>query len=894
MRILSWLRALWWNLARRRDVAAALDEELAAYVDLVAAEHQRAGLATDAARRAALLEVGGIESTKEAARDAWTGNSILVALRETRQTIRSLRRTPVYVVTIVLTLAVAIGSATALFTIVKGSLLRPLPAVAQPDRLISIEPMHGSTPLYDFSYPDFEDLRKASSLASLAMYDGTPMALRDSIGSGRAWVSYVTGDFFSVLGVRPAAGRLLDTTDVGANIVSPAVVIAYDLWQKRFGGSRATIGSKVMLDGYPLTIVGVAPKGFLGAMAFHRMEMWIPVTMLGPVSHSPTRVDLRGETAGRLVGRLAAGRSVDVARAELTQIGERLAKTYAEDRNRSVAVYAGAGMTIEEREDASRLPRLLAIAIVLVLLVACANVASLSLTRTAARRRELATRLALGASRSSLIARLLIESGMLAGTSAVAGVGLAMLLVRSAPLVNMVVDMDAMDLSLDWRVLTVTIGVSIAAMLLVAFASGIETLRVSPASLLRDGGGAVRRRSRGQRALVVVQVAVSLVLLASSASVFRAVRRTMAKDSGLDARGVTMAFLNPHDAGLDLTRQSAFYHDVLAGVAADRSVEAAALATTVPPARWAQPSRVFRRGEEPPPGVSLDRGEHVPTRAYVDVVSPGFFGVLRIPLLLGRDIAPTDDQSTERVAVVSKSLADALWPNENPIAKYVVRVRSSGARTAVRVVGVAGDVRFAGMAADAGPALYMAQAQNDNLGNLTLVMRGRGGRSVPDSLARIVTRRLAPEMDPGASTSLEAQIHDEFSPQRRMTGWLAAFGAVTLLLAAIGLYGVIAQDVLQRMRELAVRSALGATPSALVGMIVREGAALTALGVGVGGAASIAAIRVVRSMFSGLAAVDVGVCILAVGPLVVAAFIASYLPARRIARLDAARALRAD
>ena len=278
------LRTLWWNFVRRPAVERALDDELRSYVELLTAEYERRGYEPDAARRAALIECGGAEQVKEATRDAWLGNHAVMAWRDLRQIVRSLKRAPVFVATAVLTLGIGIGSASALFTIVKGSLLRPLPAVAHPDRLVSVEPVQGNTLLYDISYPDFLDFQHAStSFAGLALYDGTSMAFRDSLESGRAMVSYVSGAFFSVLGVQPAAGRLLVPADAVPGSVSPAVVISYEFWQAHFGGSKAVIGTRLTLDGYPLTIVGVAPKEFVGAMATHAMNMWIPLTMVSTI-----------------------------------------------------------------------------------------------------------------------------------------------------------------------------------------------------------------------------------------------------------------------------------------------------------------------------------------------------------------------------------------------------------------------------------------------------------------------------------------------------------------------------------------------------------------------------------------------------------------------------------
>src|SRR5690348_14021881 len=342
MPILARLRSLWRNLLRRTHADAELDDELRAYVELLAEEYERAGMTADDALRRARIETGGVQQVKESTRDAWVGNWFATFAREFRYTVRALRRSPAFVMVAITALALGIGGATAVFTVIKGSLLRPLSAVSDPETLVSLEPIKVESYLYDFSYLDYRDLRAQSrSLAGLAGYDGTPMTLTDRSGVRHSsWVSYVTGNFFSVLGVAPAVGRLIQPAD--EEHASPVVVLAYDLWQERYGGNPDVVGSTVDLAGQPLTVIGVAPPHFIGAMLMHPMEFWIPITTLPTLVSAPGLRDDRGATYLRLVGRLASDSTIDAAQRDMSLLAAHLAETYPDDEGRGIGVFCGA------------------------------------------------------------------------------------------------------------------------------------------------------------------------------------------------------------------------------------------------------------------------------------------------------------------------------------------------------------------------------------------------------------------------------------------------------------------------------------------------------------------------------------------------------------------------
>jgi putative ABC transport system permease protein len=893
----TWLRSLWWNLARRNHVEASLDAEVREFVDLLTSDCERKGMSPADARRAALVRTRGVDQVKEATRDAWAGSTISTAQRELRYALRTLRRAPRFVTVAVITLALGIGGATAVFTVINGSLLRPLPGVAIPRELVTVERMQNMRMIDELSQPDYLDLRaRTTTLSGIAGYNGGSFALGEPGAVNRVWVSFVTANFFTVLGVRPQLGRVFtersQTADDG-----DVVVIGHDMWQREFHGSKSIIGSTLKLDGNTYTIIGVAAPKFIGAMATHGMDAWIPVTRIdGRPSAALGNFDLvsRRQSWMRVVGRLAPGKTTEDAQRDLAATMTILANTYpASNADRSIKVVAGSGMTPGERVDAERIPRLLAIAVALLLLIACANVASLSLIRAAARRRELATRLALGASRAALVRQVVLEGLLIALAAGALGIFLARLLVQSATLVPTVVSTDVMDLTMNGRVLTLAVAASALTAILVSLVPALQIGSVSASTVMKDGGGAVRRRG-GQRALVSMQIGASFVLLYGTLLIHSAFQRVLAFHEATDPRALVTASINSHGNGVDTARVGLFRRELLARLSVEPDIAGVALTNTVPPFEWSGTAAVFRRGEEPPPSGMTVHALNGALRASTVVASNQFFDVMRIPIIRGRGFAVSDDEHSERVAIVSRSLASALWPGEDPLGRFIAWPAVEGpAREPVRVVGVAEDTRTVSTGAVSPPAMYMPFAQHPSYVHM-VVARARGSVTTVDS----TIRRVAASIDSRASIvgakTLATRLGEEVAPQRTASAWIGVFGVIALLLAAMGLYGIVMQSVIQRTREIAVRCALGASPMTIVGAVFRDGAWMAVIGAGLGGVGSIVAYRVLRALFAGVSAIDVVPVAVALVVLSVALATATYLPARRAARLNPADALRAD
>jgi predicted permease len=893
MRVMALLRGLRRNLFRREQAEAALDDELRAYLDLLAADYERAGMSPEQARRAALVKAGGIEQVKEITRDVWIGNAFAVAAREVRYAVRTLRHSPTYLVVSIATLGIGIGGATAVYTVIKGSLLRPLPAVEAPSRLVAIERRLQSGENSEVSYPDYRDLSAQTTvLTGLAGFDGTSMMLEDPAGSARVWVSFVTDNFFSVLGVRPAAGRFFLAGD---RETTPVIVLGDALWQRRFGRSARAVGSTVKLNGIAHTIIGVAPPRFIGAMATHPMELWIPVAQGGRASLVLGDLDLESRRAPalRLIGRLAPGKRLADAERDLGTIAARLATTYPGNLAHSVQVLPRTGMTADERADASRVPRLLAVAVSLLLLIACGNVAGLSLVRTSARRRELATRVALGASRGALVRQVAFEGSLVAAGAGVLGVIVAHLLVRSATLMRTVVVVPDADLTIDPRVLAIALGASALAAILISLLPALQISRLAPGAVLKDGGGAVRR-SDGQRALVAGQIAATLVLLSASAIIASAFTRVLDAHENLEPGALTDSRLDADAAIKDTAGQVAFFREVLARTAAEPGIEMAALATTVPPFQWSGSLLVFRQGEEPPHGSSAERRAEVGTRVSAIQVSEQFFGVTRVPIVRGRGFGPNDTRTSEPSVIVSRRLASMFWPGEEPVGRMLAWPPIAGpTRAALRVIGVAEDTRDPSLADAAPLAIYLPISQRPHP-RLNLLVRGRAGSAIPAP----TIRRLVASINPGVTVlggqTLQDRLGSHVRPQRTASAWVGVFAVIALLLAVIGLYGIVAQSVLQRTRELAVRSALGASPAAILTTVLGGGMRIVAIGAIAGGLGSMASSRLLTSLFAGVRTDDPRPALAAAALLAAAMFAAAYLPARRAARLNPVSALRTD
>jgi predicted permease len=824
---------------------------------------------------------------------------MLTALRrDLRYAFRMLLREPGFAAIVVITLALGIGGTSATYSAIDAILLRSAP-VAEPERVVNVYMLYAARATANpaagdqvggASYPDYADLRDSNVLKELAAFADIGLTFDANGAAERIEGQVVTGNFFNLLGVRPVIGRTFTPDE--DRIASPVrvVVLSYGTWQRRFGGEPSIVDRSISLNGNLYNVIGVAPRGFAGPQLGDAPELWVPMAMQEEV-RPPSAGALRQRLGSRrmldvrdvrwldMVGRPQDGRSIAQAAAALDVIGRRLQAAYPES-NRDISATAmplGEGRGL--RRDARPLLGLLAAAVALVLLIACANVASLMLARAVTRRREVAVRVAIGAGRGQLVRQWLTES-ILLGLLGAAG---ALIVAYGAiPILYGFGIPEGVDLSLNPRVLAFTFAVGATAGLAFGLAPVVQLIRPDVVAAVRDEGGTVAtgvRATRARSAFVVVQVALSLVLLVGGGLFLRTLQEAYAVELGYRVDHMLIADIEPGERYTAVTGQ-AFYADVLNRLNTWPGVVAAGAArvTVLSGAARTVPVSVDGRPLQP------DRSNVIPVRA--NVVSEQYLEAMSIPVLMGRHFQTTDLPGSPRVVIVSQALADRLWPNTDPIGQTLVSMSS------LVVVGVVPDTVYRSTTErERLPIYYLPLSQNYEAA-VSLHVRTEG-----DPMALLpVVRRMVSDVDPQAVLVRPRRLEDELSrsliEERTMVKFVGSLSAIALLLAAVGLYGVMAYATRQRTTEIGVRLALGATSVSIFNMVVRRGLWLVMTGTAFGLAGALVAVRFVRVLLFGVEPTDPVTWIAVSAVLMFVGLVACALPARRAMRIDPAVALR--
>jgi putative ABC transport system permease protein len=797
---------------------------------------------------------------------------VIEALRQDlTQAIRALRRAPGFAAVAILTLALGIGATTAVFSIISTALLDPLP-YPNAARLVSLTETRGRDEI-SVSYPDFLDWREQGrAFGGLSAFYGFGFNLVGSGAPERIAGAAVSANMWSTLGVRPLLGRAFgaEEDEPGSQRVT---AIGYGLWQTRFGGDPAIVGTSITLNAEPYTIVAVMPPGFRfpDGIVYGAADLWVPISEL-----SAREQQIRDSHPGLYVmGVLGDGISVQAARSDLEGLAARLGEAYpASNRQIGVTLVPAADRIVGELRSALWI---LFGAVALVLLIACSNVAALLLTRAAARKRELSVRMALGAGRWQVAGHLLAEGGVLAVLGGLAGVATALVLVRvGTPLVAGLPRLQVVHL--DWRALLVAAGATLATALAFGLAPLLWLARADlEPSLKSRGAGTDARSARLRRLLVGGQVALAAVLLVGAGLLLQTFARLAAERGGIDPVGVLTFSIRLPETSYDGARSNQFYRALADRIGSLPGVMAVG-AVSVLPFSGAGAQSGIRPGEAP----AVPESER---RTDVQVATPGYFAAMGIELVRGRLFGEEDRSDGPEVAVVDEELARAFWGDEDPIGRRVVGW--GGERT---VVGVVRHVKTYGIAAASRQELYVPHAQRP-FQRMHVVARISGEPLLLVSAIRREIAGLDPNLPISGVRSMQDVVDATAAGPRLAAVLSGSFAALAVLLALLGIYGVTAYVVTQRSREIGVRIALGATPRAVMRLVVGQGLRLAGASLVVGLLAALAASRVLRSHVYGVSPTDVPTyALVPIGLLVVAA-LGSSLPALRAARISPAEVL---
>jgi predicted permease len=888
-------------LLRRSEMERELNEELRYHIEQQTEQNIRLGMNPVEARQAALKSFGGVEQAKERSRDARGMRWIEDLWQDLRYGVRMLRKNPGFTLIVALTLALGIGANTAIFSLIDAVLLKSLP-VRQPEELVLLSRR--------FSYPGLRILREYDQVTT-GLVAFTPVRLGVSI-AGQAEPAalghLVSGNYFSVLGVHPILGRLLGDDDDRAPGAHPVAVISHGYWRLRFGADPAIIGKTISLAGMPFTIIGVTPPEFFGVEVGSSPDIFAPVMMSpqlmpagGPIAEEGPLLEHMGYEIFQVFGRLKPGitetQAVAGLEAPFSQIRDALVKRYADHFDARVpqrysqevlAVASFSSGLSQLRRQFSRPLQILMTVVALVLLIACANVANLLLARASGRRKEIALRLCLGSGRARLIRQLLTESLLLAIMGGALGLLFAswgrqlLLALMSSGLTSI-----SLEVRTDYRVLGFTGGVSILTAILFGLTPALRATRVDLIPALKDNArglsGSIFRMRLG-KVLVISQVALSVILIVGAGLFVRTLYNLNRQYTGFKPENVLAVRVEPkgsNDLHKNVAKLSQIYSRLIERVSEMPGVRSATMSNPSP-FSWGRfnassfPSRLRVDGQP-----STDQNDQNP--ALLAQVYPKYFATLGISLLAGRDIQLTDcSRDAPKVAIISKTLARRLFQNADPVGRRL----GDGGRD-YEIIGVVEDVRYGTLKEENASVIYFPFPNGQTgRGQMTLQVQTTGESSALVSAIRAEVQRIDDTMAINDVRSLSPFIDASIVQERLLTALMSFFGLLAMLLAAIGLYGVMAYSVSQRTHEIGIRVALGAQSRDVLRLVIGQGMKLVLPGVSAGLAAAFGLTRLLKALLFGVSATDPVTFAVVALLLTLVALLACWIPARRATRVD--------
>jgi macrolide transport system ATP-binding/permease protein len=812
-------------------------------------------------------------------------------LRDIRFGLRMFAKSPGFSAITVLTLALGIGGSATVFSWVRGVFLHPLPGVADSSRVVAVETVMPDGAFHTSSYPDLRDFRAHNQVFSDMI--GFELVPVDMTWAGqqqdrRVWGEIVTENYFQMLGVRAERGRVFDPRDAGRGPGGdPYLILSHSFWQRQFGGAPDILGRTIQINRRDFTVAGIAPRNFMGTIVGIAPDFWVPM-MMQPVVLPGESLEMRRPTFVHILGRLKAGVTVAQAQANLSSLARNIAREFPESsRNVGVAVNPvwKAHYGVQDLLRSALI--LLSVVALLVLLISCANVANLLLARATGREREIAVRSSLGATRSVLVRQLIVESILLALAGGLGGVLLASwvsgMLMFFLPNAYLPV---GLKLGVSGEVLAFTFALSLVTGVVFGLVPALRASRPNLNESLKDGGrsnsgGARHHRLRGL--LVISEMALALALVAAAGLLLRSLRNVQTASPGFNPHHVLLAAFDLRGDGYSSAKARAYYEKLMNRLRATPGVDSVSCEQYVP--LWFY-GRSARRptieGYTPRPNEDMN--------IDINIVGPDYFHTMQIPIVAGRDFSTSDREGQPLVAIVNQSMARRFWPGQSPLGH---RLKTWSGGQWYTIVGVARDIKYHTMTESPEPFLYFSTLQAGET-DTNILLRTSGS---PSALLPVV-RQAATSIDSNVGVlqagSLTGLFHLSLFTYRAAATLASVLGALGLLLASLGIYGVLSYSVSQRMHEIGIRMALGAQPADVLGMVVRQGAKLAALGVAIGLAASLAVTRLMTSLLYGVSPSDPLTLATVILVIAGATLLACYIPARRAMRLDPTEALRSE
>ncbi len=869
------------------QVDQEMKEELREHLEQQIRENIAKGMSPEEARRSAMRAMGGIAQIEQQCRDARGGSVLRDFLQDLRYGFRQLRRSPGFSALAILCLTLGIGANAAVFSWLEGILFRPYPLVAHQEQLFAVAGTVPGKRIDLLSWPDFHDLRRNCTLCEdsfVSTIAGSTLNIGDhaEVTTG----SIVSANYFDALGVHPILGRGFEAGEDVGNNAHPVVVISYQMWRNRFRSDREIIGKTQRLNNVPHTIIGVVPEGFHGTFVGRAIQFWVPVSMQETFGSGGYKLEDRGARWIESYVRLKPGVSRAQAQQQISAIAARLQTSYpATNRGRSIGLWALWQTPFNHAGELLPSFEVMVAVVAFVLLIACANVGNLLLVRSFVRRHEMSVRLAIGASRGRLLKQLLTEGLILSALGTAGGFLMAYWCRQLVTMLLSVGSGKAMYLpgAIDGRVMAMSAGICLVVTLIIGLVPALQTRHLDVAGPLKaESGGVVGVRSRGwiRSGLVIFQVCLSFILLVGAALLLESLHRIRTTSPGFSTTSVAVTGVSLVVSGYDVPRAKTFQNELIDRLSGLPGIESAAFAAVTPLGYAGYPSSpIAVDGYQPSPNEQ-------PEVEY-NQVGPRYLATLGIPLLSGREFARSDDEIAPLVAIVNRTMMIRYWRGQDPVGRRL-QVKGRWAR----VVGVVADSKYESIGETPKPFFYVPLRQD-------FVMEPdlniRTTQSLQSTLAAVLREVHALDQNLALyeTITLQEQVNRAASPQLVAVTLVSTLGGLALLLAAVGLYGVMSYSVAQSTRELGLRMALGADAANLLRLVISRGLRLTAGGILFGAVAALALTRLLGQLLYNVSPHDPVVFGLALAVMTTTAIFACLLPAWRASRTDPARVLRA-